>query len=98
MCSRRRRRGPCACPGTIGRTPNRFGPRASIIMSQVLNNAARVVGGVPAIQASQLTKRYGTVDALKGIDLAVEPGECFGLFGPDGAGNATRTRSLTRPL
>src|SRR3989449_5323821 len=98
MCSRRRRRGPCACLGTIGRMPNRFGPRASIIMSQVLNNAARVVGGVSAIQASQLTKRYGTVDALKGIDLAVEPGEFFGLFGPNGAGKTTMLRILTGQL
>ena len=67
-------------------------------MSQVLNNAARVVGGVPAIQASQLTKRYGTVDALKGVDLAVEPGECFGLFGPNGAGKTTMLRILTGQL
>jgi len=50
---------------------------------------------VPAIQASQLTKRYGTVDALKGIDLAVEPGEFFGLFGPNGAGKTTMLRILT---
>src|SRR5438094_2516688 len=67
-------------------------------MSQVLNYAACVVGGVPAIQASQLTKRYGTVDALKGIDLAVEPGECFGLFCPNGAGKTTMLRILTGQL
>src|SRR5256885_2880257 len=67
-------------------------------MSQVLNNAARVVGGVPAIQASQLTKRSGTVDALKGVDLAVDPGECFGLFGPNGAGKTTMLRILTGQL
>jgi len=53
---------------------------------------------VPAIQASQLTKRYGTVDALKGIDLAVEPGEFFGLFGPNGAGKTTMLRILTGQL
>src|SRR5213596_194898 len=67
-------------------------------MSQVLNNAARVVGRVPAIHASQLTKRYGTVDALKGVDLAVEPGECFGLVGPNGAGKTTILRMLTCQL
>src|SRR2546426_9108636 len=50
------------------------------------------------IQASQLTKRYGTVDALKGIDLAVEPGEFFGLFGPNGAGKTTMLRILTGQL
>ncbi len=67
-------------------------------MSQVLNNAARVVGGVPAIHASQLTKRFGTVDALKGVDMAVEPGEFFGLFGPNGAGKTTMLRILTGQL
>src|SRR5256712_316187 len=71
---------------------------ASIITRQDLYNAARVGGGVPAIQASQLTKRYGTVDALKGIDLAVEPGEFFGLFGPNGAGKTTMLRILTGQL
>jgi ABC-2 type transport system ATP-binding protein len=53
---------------------------------------------VPAILASQLTKRYGTLDALKGIDLAVEPGEFFGLFGPNGAGKTTMLRILTGQL
>src|SRR2546427_13297979 len=67
-------------------------------MSQVLNNAARVVGGVPAIHASQLTKRFGTVDALKGVDIAVEPGEFFGLVGPNRAGKETMHRILTGPL
>src|SRR3989442_2541795 len=78
--------------------PNSFGPRPSIIIREVLYNAARVVGGVPAIHASQLTKRYGTLDALKGIDLAVEPGEFFGLFGPNGAGKTTMLRILTGQL
>ena len=50
---------------------------------------------MPAIQASQLTKRYGTVDALKGIDLVVEPGEFFGLFGPNGAGKTTLFHMIT---
>ena len=53
---------------------------------------------VPAIRASQLTKRYGSLDALKGIDLAVEPGEFFGLFGPNGAGKTTMLRILTGQL
>lgn len=48
-----------------------------------------------AIEASGLTKRYGTVDALRGIDVSVEPGEFFGLFGPNGAGKTTMLRILT---
>jgi ABC-2 type transport system ATP-binding protein len=45
-----------------------------------------------AIRCSQLTKRYDAkppVDAVRGLDLAVEQGECFGLLGPNGAGKTT---------
>jgi len=43
----------------------------------------------PAIQVSSLSKRYGTLVALDGIDLAIEAGEFFGLLGPNGAGKTT---------
>lgn len=36
-----------------------------------------------------LVKRYGTVVAVDGLDLAVHSGECFGLLGPNGAGKTT---------
>jgi ABC-2 type transport system ATP-binding protein len=36
-----------------------------------------------------LEKRYGTVQALKGVDLDVGEGELFGLLGPNGAGKST---------
>src|SRR5207247_3995088 len=58
-------------------------------------NVGRVGAAVAAIEASGLTKRYGTVDALKGIQLTVERGEFFGLFGPNGAGKTTMLRILT---
>ena len=51
-----------------------------------------------AIEASGLTKRYGSVDALKGIHIRVERGEFFGLFGPNGAGKTTMLRILTGQL
>ena len=66
-----------------------------ITRSLTLNNVARVGAAVAAIEASGLTKRYGTVDALKGIQLTVERGEFFGLFGPNGAGKTTMLRILT---
>ena len=50
------------------------------------------------IEANRITKRYGDVDALQGIDLAVERGEFFGLFGPNGAGKTTMLRILTGQL
>lgn len=42
-----------------------------------------------AISIRNLTKSYGRVAALKGIDLDVERGEVFGLLGPNGAGKTT---------
>ena len=48
-----------------------------------------------AIEAYQLTKSYGNVQALKGVSLDVRKGEVFGLIGPDGAGKTSIFRILT---
>lgn len=48
----------------------------------------------PAIQVESLTRRYGSLTALDGVSLTVEPGEMFGLIGPDGAGKSTLYRIL----
>ena len=47
------------------------------------------------IAATSLTKRYGEVQALDGLDLSVETGTVFGLLGPNGAGKSTTVRILT---
>jgi len=50
-----------------------------------------------AIECQQLTKRYRgrpPVDAVRGLDLVVEEGECFGLLGPNGAGKTTTMEIL----
>jgi len=49
----------------------------------------RVVSGDAVIQASGLVKRYGELEAVKGIDLEVRAGEIFGFLGPNGAGKST---------
>src|SRR6266852_4330548 len=41
------------------------------------------------IQASGLVKRYGQLEAVRGIDLEVQYGEIFGFLGPNGAGKST---------
>ena len=48
----------------------------------------------PAIRVAGLTKRYGGVEAVRGIDLEVPHGEIFGLIGPDGAGKTSTFQVL----
>ena len=47
-----------------------------------------------AIRVSQLSKHYGAVEAVRGIDLDVGDGEIFGLIGPDGAGKTSTFQIL----
>ncbi|WP_432123476.1 ATP-binding cassette domain-containing protein [Streptomyces sp. S1] len=47
-----------------------------------------------ALCMESLTKRYGRVLALDGLDLNVPPGEVFGFLGPNGAGKSTTIRLL----
>ena len=47
-----------------------------------------------AISVNQLTKRFGELQALDGVDFEVEKGTIFGLLGPNGAGKTTTVRVL----
>ncbi len=47
-----------------------------------------------AIRVSKLTKHYGAVEAVRGIELDVGDGEIFGLIGPDGAGKTSTFQIL----
>jgi ABC-type multidrug transport system ATPase subunit len=51
-----------------------------------------------AVACWELKKSYGKVCALKSITFEVEPGEIFGIIGPDGAGKTTLFRILTTLL
>jgi lipooligosaccharide transport system ATP-binding protein len=52
------------------------------------------------LRASGLRKSYGSHEVVRGIDLELRPGECFGLLGPNGAGKTTTLKlclGLTEP-
>jgi ABC-2 type transport system ATP-binding protein len=49
---------------------------------------------VPAIEATDLRKSYGPVEAVRGLSFDVQQGEVFGLLGPNGAGKTTTVEIL----
>jgi ABC-2 type transport system ATP-binding protein len=49
---------------------------------------------LPAIEVSDLRKRYGRVEALAGLTMTVGRGEVFGFLGPNGAGKTTTVKLL----
>ena len=51
-----------------------------------------------AIEVNNLTKKYGQLQALKGISFNVNEGEVFGLIGPNGSGKTTTLRILATLL
>jgi ABC-2 type transport system ATP-binding protein len=52
----------------------------------------------PTIVVESLAKRFGKVEALRGVDLQVPPSTVLGLLGPNGAGKTTTVRILTTLL
>ena len=51
-------------------------------------------GGDVAIEVHGLRKSYGSLEAVRGIDLRVERGEIFAMLGPNGAGKTTTVEVL----
>ena len=50
------------------------------------------------IEAAGITKSFGEVHALRGVDLTIEEGTVYGLLGPNGAGKTTAVRVLATLL
>ena len=48
----------------------------------------------PVIGVKDLVKRYGEIEAVRGIGFEVQPGETFGFLGPNGAGKSTTIKIL----
>ena len=68
------------------------GRQAAVSASETTGSSAAAAG--PAITVRGLVKRYGRVEALRGVDLDVRRGEIFGLIGPDGAGKTSMFQIL----
>ncbi len=49
----------------------------------------------PLLEVSDIHTYYGSIEALKGVSLAVEPGEVVTLIGSNGAGKSTTLRSIS---
>jgi ABC-2 type transport system ATP-binding protein len=71
---------------------------ARLTLSMVGMNTLEVQ--VSGVEATDLTKSYGSLQAVRGIDLSIHPGETVALLGPNGAGKTTTIDmilGLTRP-
>ena len=51
-----------------------------------------------AIEVTDLHHRYGSTDAVHGLSLQIQPGECYGFFGRNGAGKTTAIKCLLNLL
>src|SRR5206468_2233190 len=67
-----------------------LGPTLRLLRGGALHVTARHSATVPdALAVRNLQKRYGSVQALRGVDLTVGEGQLVGLLGPNGAGKST---------
>jgi ABC-2 type transport system ATP-binding protein len=60
-----------------------------MLASPIPGSASSLPDHAPLVRAENLRKRYGDVEALRGINLEIHRGEVFGLLGPNGAGKTT---------
>src|SRR6185295_280104 len=71
----------------------RLDPRRATL-SVTMPGMPRVSLDMPAVEVTDLRKRYGHVEALAGLTMTVGGGEVFGFLGPNGAGKTTTVKLL----
>ena len=64
-------------------------------MTEATRSAALAAGDVPAVEATGIFKQFGSTQALRGVDLTLQPGRCLGLVGRNGAGKSTLVSILS---
>jgi lipooligosaccharide transport system ATP-binding protein len=64
-----------------------------VVVLTVDGDTVQLVGIAPVV-ARGLEKRFGLLEAVRGIDLEVRPGEVFGFLGPNGAGKSSTVRMI----
>ena len=97
----RRRDRPAPAAGVAGPAPGTRGADPAArreTQRQRAAGAARSRGEPVSLRAEGLTKRYGAVAALDGLDLLLEPGTVHALVGPNGSGKTTALRALAGTL
>ena len=52
----------------------------------------------PVIEIKNLSRRYGYLEAVNGLNITVQPGRCYGFFGRNGAGKTTTIKCLLNLL
>lgn len=67
----------------------------SVTVSEGPEPSGATTTGVPRISLRGIRKTFGSVEALRGVDLDVAPGECLGLIGDNAAGKSTLTKIIS---
>src|SRR5689334_7437257 len=68
---------------------------ASVLSYEMIASPWRRSGGMMALlELKGITKEFGAIHALNGVDIAFEPGEIIGLMGDNGAGKSTLVKVI----